>query len=111
MKTLFSFDIDFRKAWVPVLIFLIMGYMVYHMIEGDRGWLAYLRLNREIARLSLQLDELRSREQVLQRRVGLLRPDNLDPDLLEERARDVLGLMKRNEIVIFLPDNPSYAQE
>ena len=111
MKTVLSFSNNFRGAWVPVVIFLGLGYMLYHAVEGDRGWFAYLRLNREIDRLSLQLDELSARENVLQRRVSLLRPDNLDPDLLEERARAVLGLMKRNEIVIFLPEDTSPSQE
>jgi cell division protein FtsB len=38
--------------------------------------------------------------------VGLLRPDHLDPDLLDERARAVLNLAAPDEIVIPLTPAP-----
>jgi len=36
----------------------------------------------------------------LERRVALLRGDGLSRDMLEERARDVLGLVHKDEVVI-----------
>ena len=40
----------------------------------------------------------------LEHRVQLLRPDSLDPDLLEERARDMLNYGSDDELLILLPD-------
>ena len=37
----------------------------------------------------------------LEKRVDLLRPENLDLDMLEERARSVLGLAHPDELVIY----------
>ena len=37
----------------------------------------------------------------LRRRVELLHPEHLDPDMLDERARETLGLMHPDEVVVF----------
>ena len=39
----------------------------------------------------------------LEHRVGLLRPNSLDPDLLEERARVVLNYARDDEMLVLLP--------
>jgi len=36
----------------------------------------------------------------LEHRVSLLRPESVDPDMLEEQARSRLGLTDRDEVVI-----------
>jgi cell division protein FtsB len=87
----------------PVLGFAIVGYFVYHSIEGDRGLVAYMLLRERIVEAQAQLDEATAERQALERRVALLRPDNLDPDLLDERARLILNLARPDEVVIFDP--------
>ena len=37
----------------------------------------------------------------MERRTSLLWPDNLDPDMLSERARAVLGLAHPDDVVIY----------
>jgi cell division protein FtsB len=39
-------------------------------------------------------------EKSLEAKVVKLRPDTLDPDFLEERARIMLGYMKEDEIMV-----------
>jgi cell division protein FtsB len=39
--------------------------------------------------------------EVLARQVGLLRPENLNRDMLDEQARQILGLAHPNDIVIY----------
>jgi cell division protein FtsB len=89
----------------PVLGFLIVGYFVYHSIEGERGLTAYVRLNERLADARAQLEEVQAERQALERRVKLLRTDNLDPDMLDERARTILNYSRPDEIVI--PDKPA----
>jgi cell division protein FtsB len=43
---------------------------------------------------------------VIERRVAALRPDSLDLDMLDERARQVLDLVHEDELVIQLPQPP-----
>jgi cell division protein FtsB len=85
----------------PVLGFCVVGYFVYHSIEGDRGLTAYVRLTERLTEAKAQLDEVQSERIALERRVRLLRTDSIDRDMLDERARAVLNYSRPDEIVIF----------
>lgn len=89
-----------RDVVGPVLGFCVAGYFVYHSIEGERGLAAYARLSNEVAQAKLQLEEAGAERRALEQRVNLLRADNLDADMLEERARLMLNLARPDEIVI-----------
>lgn len=90
-----------RDVVGPVLGFCIVGYFAYHSVEGDRGLTAFVRLSERIAEAQAQLAELKAERQAIERRVRLLRTDNLDPDMLDERARQILNYSRPDEIVIF----------
>ena len=84
----------------PVLGFCIVGYFVYHSIEGDRGLTAYVRLVEQLADARAQLAELQADRQAIEHRVSLLRTDHLDPDMLDERARVILNYSRPDEVII-----------
>jgi cell division protein FtsB len=84
----------------PVLGMALTGYFAYHLVEGDRGLLAWLRLTRELREASANLESVRAARQALDHKVANLRPDHVDPDLLDERVRATLNLVAPNEIVI-----------
>jgi cell division protein FtsB len=94
-----------RDVIGPVLGFCVVGYFVYHSIEGERGLTAYVRLTERLVDARAQLDEVQAERQALERRVKLLRTDNLDPDMLDERARTILNYSRPDEIII--PDKPA----
>lgn len=84
----------------PVLGIALTGYFAYHLVEGDRGLNAWLRLNREIRTATANLDAVRAQRAALDLKVSELRPDHVDPDLLDERVRATLNLVSSDEIVI-----------
>jgi cell division protein FtsB len=86
----------------PILGILAVAYFSYHLIEGDRGLFAYLKLQHEIDRAEAVYTLTENEKQALEKRVALLRPENLDVDMLEERSREVLGLAHPDEIVIYM---------
>lgn len=92
-----------RDVIGPVLGFCAVGYFAYHSIEGDRGLFALIRLSEQIQETRAQLEELSAERSALERRVSNLRPDHLDPDMLDERARLILNLARPDEIVIIDP--------
>jgi len=94
-----------RDVIGPVLGFCVVGYFVYHSVEGERGLTAYVRLTERLTDARAQLDEVQTERQALERRVKLLRTDNLDPDMLDERARTILNYSRPDEIII--PDKPT----
>lgn len=78
-------------------------YFLLHMIQGDRGAVSWWRMHNEVSRAESVLQKLEVRRSDLEHRVSLLRPDGIDPDLLEERARLVLNMGRPHELVIRLP--------
>ena len=87
----------------PVIGIALTGYFAYHLIEGDHGLIRWLSLTREIRAESANLEAVRAQRKALDLRVSELRPDHLDPDLLDERVRATLNLVAPDEIVIMQP--------
>ncbi len=85
----------------PILGISLVGYFSYHLVQGDRGLVAWLRLNQEVRSAEATLASVESERQTLDHRVNLLRPEHLDRDMLDERARATLNRIGPNEIVIF----------
>ncbi len=81
----------------------ILGYFGYHALEGNHGLRANRQLSSDIIKLEQRASLLHEEKQRLERKVALLRPDNLDPDLLAERTREVLGFTHPDEIIILDP--------
>jgi cell division protein FtsB len=89
-----------RYVAAPVLGACLMGYFGYHLVQGERGILAWFRLSHDLREAQAEAARTKSQREALERRVSLLRPDSLDRDLLEERARATLNVAQPNEIVI-----------
>jgi cell division protein FtsB len=93
-----------RRFLLPLLLYAvsagIVGYFVHHANTGARGLAAkerYIVLARELSR---ELEDARQERTEWERRIALLRSDQIDRDLLEERARVMLGRVHKNDLVI-----------
>jgi cell division protein FtsB len=75
-------------------------YFAYSAVQGDTGLVELVRLDREETRLSRDLAALRIDRARMENLTRRLSESWLDLDLLDERARDVLGNMRADEIVI-----------
>jgi cell division protein FtsB len=84
----------------------LVCYFAYHLIVGDRGLLAWMELTQDLRDAKATLAALDIERVTLERRVGLLQPEHLDPDMLDERARATLNLVGPNEVVIPLAPGP-----
>lgn len=82
------------------MVTALVLYFGYFAINGNHGLLAWLRLQHEIEATQVDLDRLQAERMPLEHRVRLLRPESVDPDLLEEQARARLGLAEPDEVVI-----------
>jgi len=92
----------------PVIGMTVVVYFAYHAVQGDRGLLALGKLRGEVNALQAQVLDVRNERFELQNKAHMLRPETIDPDLLEERARVLLGFGKPDEwIVIIHPEDTS----
>ncbi len=90
----------FRAAMLPVLFLAVCGYFVWHAIHGDRGLIARDQRVVQIAEAKSERDRAQAELAAMERRVQGLRGDLLDRDQLDERARQLLNMVGRDEIVV-----------
>ena len=83
----------------------VAGYFIYHAVQGDRGILAWLRVNQQLEAGQVELARSAMDRAALEQRVALLNNSSLDLDMLEERARVMLNFSDPDDVVIFLPSN------
>jgi cell division protein FtsB len=89
-----------------VMAALLIGYFGVNAYSGNRGLKAQEDIDRQIASLSAQLDRLKLEKAQWQRRVGLLKSDKLDPDMLDESARRLLDYVDADDLTLMLAWHP-----
>jgi len=99
-----------RQFAGPVAAIAIVGYFAFYAIQGDRGYYALIHLKDQVASANQKLAMVQEERVRLERRSLLLRSDNLDTDMLDERARVMLSYTRANEVVVFFATNASDSQ-
>lgn len=84
----------------PLMGAALMAYFGYHALQGDRGLMAWWNLRYEIEKTDFELAQVTSEKEALEHRVSLLRPAGLDRDMLEERARLMLGAVHPDDLIV-----------
>ena len=87
----------------------LIAYFGYHAVQGDRGLIAWWNLRYEIEKADYELASVTAEKRKLEHRVSLLRPESLDRDMLEERARAMLGVVAKDDLIVPNPSMPSQA--
>jgi cell division protein FtsB len=89
------------RPYLPTaaLAFLIF-YFAFHAFTGDQGLLTSSQRNETLAVKTRELAALRVQRQDLEVRARLLRNGSMSADLLEERARSLLGFADPRDYVI-----------
>jgi cell division protein FtsB len=100
-----------RQVIGPTLAVSVFAYFAYHAVEGDRGLLAWVQLTQDVAAAQSELDKVTRVRETLDHETELMRSDAIDPDMLDERARAVLGLIGKDEIIIVAPKADEHRSE
>jgi cell division protein FtsB len=97
----------FRTALIALVFYGaaggIVSYFWWHAHHGDRGLHAKSVYKVRIAELNTEIADAKRERADWERRVTLMRADNLDRDILEERARVLLNIVHKNDVVVVLP--------
>jgi cell division protein FtsB len=89
-----------RPLIVPVIALGFSGYFAWHGWHGSFGIEARRQLAVEAKRLDAELDKVKAERKVVERRVALLSSASLESDMLDERAREILGFANAKEIAV-----------
>jgi len=82
---------------IPMICALII---VYFFVYGMRGMQVKASLIAEIAILEQEYYLVHERKVDIESHAALLQPDNVNPDFLDEKSREILGLMHKDEVII-----------
>ena len=93
--------IRLRYYIAPLLFLLITVYFMYHLIEGEHGIFRLFSVNSELEKANILLQNTNEEKRQLENRVNLLSSQRLDADMLDEVSREKLGLIDKDEYVIF----------
>ena len=89
------------KPYVPTaLLGFLIFYFAVHALTGDRGLLTGHSREEALAARTQELDRLRRERVELETRVRLMGDRSLSRDLLEERARAMLGVGDPRDYII-----------
>ena len=89
------------SAIVFFLLMVLAGlYFAFAAVQGPSGILRRVQLEAETLDLIAERDRLQAEVDRMTNLTKRLSDDYLDIDLLDERARAVLGVMRTDEVVI-----------
>lgn len=88
-------------ALIYVLLALLLSlYFAFAAVQGPSGILRRVQLEAETAQLVTERDALAAEVERMKNLTRRLSDEYLDLELLDERARDVLGLVRGDELII-----------
>lgn len=100
MKRLIEQRYIVRRNFIAIIGVCLSVYFCYHLIAGERGYLRYLSLENRIETAQADLQALTEQRADQEQKVVMMRPGSINRDLLEERARVVLGYRYADEKII-----------
>lgn len=92
----------FRPFLPTAALVLLNLYFAVHAFTGERGILTSNQRDATLVAKTHELAQVRAERQDLEMRARLLRDNSLSADLLEERARSLLGFADPRDYVIRL---------
>lgn len=93
-----------RSIFITLALYLVssavVGYFLFQAQHGARGLETQDGLREKLGEMEAELATLAGERQDWEKRLGLMRDEAVDRDLLEERARAMLGRVHRNDVVV-----------
>lgn len=97
MRQLLEHNDLVRKNLLTLVGLGLCFYFSYHLLQGERSYFRMLSLQKNISEMKQSHESLKAEHKELETRVSMLRSGSIDRDLLEERARIVLGFRNQGE--------------
>ena len=100
MKQQYSHQTHKYQMLAKAFLALILVYLLFHLFVSERSIPSLLSLSKQEADIELRLASLTSHRDDLLNKVTRMRPETLDPDLIEEYSIEMLGHGGGNAIII-----------
>jgi cell division protein FtsB len=78
----------------------MLAYLGWQAFYSPRGFSYRDQLVARVAKLTEQRDEIDTQRKLFETRVALMRPESIDPDMLDELVRKDLGMVRATDVII-----------
>lgn len=82
------------------IMFVLGSYFTFASVQGDFGLFRRIQIEAEAELLQREADALAAEVAILHNKTRRLSDDYLDLDLLDEQAREVLGMVRGDEVIL-----------
>ena len=103
MKKLIAQRYTIRHNFTAIICACLSLYFMWHALLGERSSFRLMMLDSQVASVEKEVGGLEAERSAIEAKVVRLRPGSLDPDMLEERARVVLGFNYPSETILLKP--------
>jgi cell division protein FtsB len=87
---------------VSFFCLLLYAYFSWHYYYGSRNLAVLAQTEQKAVEMRAELQKVIAIRQRLEAKVALLRPEHIDPDLLDEIARRILDYGSANELIVIV---------
>ena len=87
-----------------VFVFLIFLYLIYFLIDPEKGIVSYYKIKNQQLIYKTQLNDLKIKNDLFIDRTTRLQPNTIDLDYLEEQLRLKTGYTAENELFITIEE-------
>ena len=87
-----------------VIVFLIFLYLIFFLIDPEKGITSYYKLKNQQFIYRTQLNELKIKNDLFIDRTARLQANTIDLDYLEEQLRLKTGYIAENELLITIEE-------
>jgi cell division protein FtsB len=92
--------VSITGMFLPVGFLVVGAYFTFTAVQGNYGLFQRIQITAEADRLEAQLAALREEVARMETLTRRLSDEFLDLDLLDEQARDVLGYVRADEVIL-----------
>ncbi|GAA0728695.1 FtsB family cell division protein [Sphingomonas japonica] len=89
-----------RRAGLPALAIIVMGFFVYSAVVGPNGVIAYRDYHRQLDAKNQQFAALDQQRAELRNRVAQIDPRHANPDMVDELVRKELNVVHPDEVIV-----------
>jgi len=94
----------YRHFFIGALLIGFQAYLGYGAINGRFGMENQGKMLSDIEEMQKESVVLSAQIAAYRHRISLFDPDRLDPDIISEKARELLSMVDPDDIIVILPD-------
>lgn len=91
-----------KKMVKPLMVGMVMFYMVFHSLHGERGLYALVKEQQKREVVGAELETVKRELASVENRINRFQTASVDLDLLDEQLRRHMGIAPEGEYLVLM---------